>query len=90
MRDPAITDDGQSYERKEIEAWFKTLSEANEPITSPLLAPLKSAQLLSNHSLRCAIEAAVHAELGARDDRESVLFIGTQFSILYTFMYSPS
>ena len=23
-------------------------------------------------------------------DRESVLFIGTQFSILYTFMYSPA
>jgi hypothetical protein len=24
------------------------------------------------------------------EERESVLFIGTQFSILYTFMYSPA
>jgi hypothetical protein len=41
MRDPVVTDDGQSYERKEIEAWFKTLLEAKEPITSPLRTPLK-------------------------------------------------
>ena len=59
MRDPVVTDDGQSYERKEIEAWFKTQREANEPLTSPLRAPLKSAQLVANHSLRRAIEAAV-------------------------------
>ncbi len=62
MRDPVMADDGQSYERKEIEAWFKTLSEANEPITSPLRAPLESAKLATNHSLRRAIEAAVRAE----------------------------
>jgi hypothetical protein len=62
MRDPVITDDGQSYERKEIEAWFQTQREANEPLTSPLRAPLKSAQLVANHSLRRAIEAAVQAE----------------------------
>ncbi len=62
MRDPVVTDDGQSYERKEIEAWFKKLSETNEPITSPLRAPLKSAQLKSNHSLRRAIDTAVRAE----------------------------
>jgi hypothetical protein len=59
MRDPVVTDDGQSYERKEIEAWFKKQREANEPFTSPLRAPLKSAQLVANHSLRRAIEAAV-------------------------------
>jgi hypothetical protein len=62
MRDPVVTADGQSYERTEIEAWFKTQREANEPLTSPLRAPLKSAQLVANHSLRRAIEAAVHAE----------------------------
>ena len=62
MRDPVVTDDGQSYERKEIEAWFKTQREAHEPLTSPLRAPLKSAQLVANHSLRRAIEAAVYAE----------------------------
>ncbi len=32
----------------------------------------------------------VHLFLTARILRESVLFIGTQFSILYTFMYSPA
>jgi len=63
MRDPVVTDDGQSYERTEIEAWFKSQREANEPLTSPLRAPLKSAQLVPNHSLRRAIEAAVEAEL---------------------------
>jgi hypothetical protein len=62
MRDPVVTDDGQSYEREEIEAWFKKLREAKEPITSPLRAPLMSAQLVSNQTLRRAIEAAVHAE----------------------------
>lgn len=62
MRDPVVTDDGQSYERTEIEAWFKKQREAHEPLTSPLRAPLKSAQLVANHSLRRAIEAAVYAE----------------------------
>ena len=63
MRDPVVTDDGQSYDHKEIEAWFKTQREANEPLTSPLRAPLQSAQLVPNHSLRRAIEAAVQAQL---------------------------
>ena len=63
MRDPVVTDDGQSYERTEIEAWFKTQREANEPLTSPLRAPLKSSELVPNHSLRHAIEAAVQAQL---------------------------
>ena len=63
MRDPVVTDDGQSYERTEIEAWFKTQREANEPLTSPLRAPLKSSELVPNHSLRRAIEAAVQAQL---------------------------
>ena len=61
MRDPVVTDDGQSYERTEIEAWFKSQREANEPLTSPLRAPLQSGELVPNHSLRRAIEAAVHA-----------------------------
>jgi hypothetical protein len=65
MRDPVVTDDGQSYERKEIEAWFETQREKKEPISSPLRAPLTSAQLVPNQSLRRAIEAAVDAELGA-------------------------
>jgi hypothetical protein len=62
MRDPVVTADGQSYEHKEIEAWFETQREANEPLTSPLRAPLESAQLVCNQSLRRAIEAAVQAE----------------------------
>ena len=31
-----------------------------------------------------------HVNEFVRDDRERVLFIGTQFSILYTSMYSPA
>ena len=34
--------------------------------------------------------AAGGAQRGHRLHGESVLFIGTQFSILYTFMYSPA
>jgi hypothetical protein len=37
---------------------------------------------------RSAVSCA--ASLGSSLSRESVLFIGTQFSILYTFMYSPA
>ena len=33
---------------------------------------------------RQSVEQAAHSQ------RESVLFIGTQFSILYTFVYSPA
>ena len=63
MRNPVVAADGQSYERTEIEAWFKSLGEANKPLASPLRAPLKSAQLVPNHSLRRAIEAAVFDKL---------------------------
>jgi hypothetical protein len=34
--------------------------------------------------------AVSNTRVAARPERERVLFIGTQFSILYTFMYSPA
>ena len=64
MRDPVVAQDGQSYERTEIERWFRECTDAGEPVTSPLRAPLASDALVSNNSLRRAIEHAVELELG--------------------------
>jgi hypothetical protein len=64
MRDPVMTADGQSYERKEIEQWFRTCKNVKEPVTSPLRAPLASDALWPNNNLRRAIELAVEHELG--------------------------
>lgn len=63
MRDPVVTADGQSYERKHIEQWFRTCRDANEPVTSPLRAPLASDALVPNNSLRRAIEETMDREL---------------------------
>lgn len=64
MRDPVVAQDGQSYERTEIERWFRQCADAGEPVTSPLRAPLASDALVRNNSLRRAIEHAVELELG--------------------------
>ena len=63
MRDPVVTADGQSYERKQIEQWFRTCRDAKEPVTSPLRAPLASDALVPNNSLRRAIDEATDREL---------------------------
>ena len=63
MRDPVVTVDGQSYERKNIEQWFKMCKDSKEPISSPLRAPLASDLLVPNNSLRHAIEDALDFEL---------------------------
>jgi hypothetical protein len=62
MRDPVVTADGQSYERKHIEQWFATCRDAKEPVTSPLRAPLASDALVPNNSLRRAIDEALETE----------------------------
>jgi hypothetical protein len=64
MRDPVVTADGQSYERKQIEQWFRTCRDAKEPVTSPLRAPLASDAIVPNNSLRRAIDEATDRELG--------------------------
>ena len=48
--DPVITDDGHTYERREIEQWLRRHN------TSPLTnKPLRSTQLRPNHALRSLI-----------------------------------
>jgi hypothetical protein len=54
MRDPVVTADGQSYERKHIEQWFGKCRDAKEPVTSPLRAPLASDALVPNNLLKVA------------------------------------
>lgn len=51
MTDPAIADDGFSYERTSIEKWFKTSNMS--PITGLLLSTTK---LISNRALKNTIE----------------------------------
>ena len=52
MKDPVITADGQSYERDDIEQWFR-----NGNRTSPSTgAVLPHTDLTPNHALRNAIE----------------------------------
>ena len=63
MRDPVVAQDGQSYERTEIERWFRQCTDAGEPVTSPLRAPLASDALVPNNSLRRAIDDAVDLEV---------------------------
>ena len=64
MRDPVVTADGQSYERKQIEQWFRTCRDAKQPVTSPLRAPLASDALVPNNSLRREIDEATDLEFG--------------------------
>ncbi len=52
MRDPVITADGHTYERKEIEKWF-ALGNRTSPLTG---AELPSANLTSNIALRKVIQ----------------------------------
>jgi hypothetical protein len=44
----------------------------------------------SNHSNQSCQGAGQDSSSTRESDRERMLFIGTQFSILYTFMYSPA
>jgi hypothetical protein len=52
LRDPVITADGQTYERKEIASWFE-LGNKTSPLTG---AELPSTHLTSNIALRNAIQ----------------------------------
>ena len=48
-----------------------------------------AASLTTNEAEKSVLANATFPSI-AQTTRESVLFIGTQFSILYTFMYSPA
>jgi hypothetical protein len=57
MKNPVMTVQGQTYERKSIEEWFKTCRENHAPITDPLTnEELDSDLLISNFSLKQMIE----------------------------------
>lgn len=52
MTDPVLAEDGNTYEREQIETWFKTSSIS--PLTREVL---KSKKLITNRTVRDAIEA---------------------------------
>jgi len=59
MRDPVITEDGRSYERKYIEKHFNYLKKENKPMMTPQKHMLKSTTLIPNYALKHAISALV-------------------------------
>jgi len=57
MKDPVVCIDGHSYERKEIEQWFKRLQDSKSPLTNPLTnGPLDSKDLTPNKNLKKFID----------------------------------
>merc|ERR1740121_721957 len=63
MGDPVITADGQTYERKAIEAWFA--DHQTSPVTN---LPLDNRSVLPNHSLRKLI---VDSGLLTREEKQA-------------------
>ena len=66
MTDPVMTDDGQTYERAEIEKWFATARKANGKVRSPLTNVLVSTNVVPNVALRKLIEDFVAKQSSKR------------------------
>jgi hypothetical protein len=60
MRDPVLADDGHSYERACIQAWFRSFQDSKIQITSPWTQEPMSSELQDNVELKSRIAAAVH------------------------------
>ena len=52
MKDPVLTSDGHTYERKQIERWLKTSKSKRSPMTNKKLT---SKRLIPNIALRTLI-----------------------------------
>jgi len=70
MHDPVMGDDGNTYERKYITAWFAEKATKFEPITSPLTRDPMSSKLVSNRALKNLINSAVEAKLAKLGKRK--------------------
>lgn len=57
MDDPVIADDEHTYDRSEVEKWYRQCRNAQQPLTSPLHhGPVRSPRLKSNRAIKQAIE----------------------------------
>jgi hypothetical protein len=66
MRDPVVAADGHSYERKNIEAWFKSSQFEYHPVKSPMTNDqLNDTTLLPNHALKSVLQEAVDDKIAS-------------------------
>jgi hypothetical protein len=70
MREPVMLEDGRSYEKANIEQWFRQQELEEKPASSPVTRTvLQSTQLVVNLNLKNDIVAAVEdmkGQLGKR------------------------
>jgi hypothetical protein len=64
MTDPVSADDGHTYERKEIEAWFEKCQQENKPARSPQTnKELENTKLIPNFNLKKAMQTSLEHTL---------------------------
>ena len=71
MEEPTLAEDGFSYERENIEDWFRRKKANNEPITSPKTGEVMGDKLFPNTTLKNIIQ-------NTRFEREPTSDINTQ------------
>ena len=71
MEEPTLAEDGFSYERENIEDWFRRKKANNEPITSPKTGEVMGDKLFPNTTLKNIIR-------NTRFDREPTSDVNTQ------------
>ncbi len=71
MEEPTLAEDGFSYERENIEDWFRRKKANNEPITSPKTGDVMGDKLFPNTTLKNIIQ-------NTRFEREPTSDINTQ------------
>ena len=59
MKDPVIAEDGNSYEKEEIENWIKLSEDKGNPITSPITGDNMGKTLIPNTVLKDIIENSI-------------------------------
>ena len=57
MENPVIADDGHSYDKSNIEEWFRTCQVSRKPVTSPLTRAVMTTKLRYNVDLQRAISS---------------------------------
>jgi len=70
MREPVMLKDGNSYEKKAIEEWFREQKRKGNPFTSPTTRSEVSTELVVNRNLKNVIAGAVEAKLAELGKRK--------------------
>ncbi len=70
MREPVMLKDGNSYEKKTIEEWFREQKRKGNPFSSPTTRLEVSTELVVNRNLKNVIAGAVEAKLAELGKRK--------------------